>query len=164
MAGAVGQSINCHRSPSRLSCTTAIVSLQKRSLVSLIANVVHDISLTGITNIFDALIISIDSIFKLETISHGPGRLRLFGISILQKSDGTIVVSYDAKLGALESFPICRMSWQQIDDPFTAIEKAAFMSMKSSVGWIDSRASLICADFASIFQAYMQQATVIDLL
>lgn len=101
--------------------------------------------LSGGKDVVDALIVGTNSKFNVGTISHGSGNVRYSSLKIGQHAVGTENFNADDKLPELEPFPITRLRRKQVDGPLNSIEKHGFMSLNSSVGWIDATTSLFCA-------------------
>lgn len=100
-------------------------------VVASLAKVVDDILLAGEPTVTDPLISQIDDIFKLGTICHGPGLLRLFCLNISQCDDVCISVDGEYNLESIKTAPISRFWHRDQYSPLNSIESKAFDSAKS---------------------------------
>ena len=122
-------------------------------LVLIGATVVDDLKDTGAGNRYKALLDMFNSCFKLGTLNSGPGKLRFFGISTIQNEDSTVATDADDKLEAFSKYIFTGQRRRECDDELNAIEKTAFASVNSSLGWIGMAASPLC----SFYESYSQQ-------
>lgn len=83
--------------------------------------------------------------FNLAEITHGPGRLRFFGLKIIQHEDFSCSIDGDEKLNALEPYQLSLFRRPQSDEKMNAIEQKAFMSIKARIGWLGITSSVLCA-------------------
>ncbi len=122
-------------------------------LTLILAKVVDDIIAAGVGNSAIQALNEFDKTFKLGEIKSGPGKLRFFGINISQNEDRSIDADADDKTKDLFEYSISKLRRKQYEEPMNAIEKSAFMSMNSSLGWIGSSASPLF----SFYSSYLQQ-------
>lgn len=134
--------------------------IQNGQLMLLVAKIVDDILVTGVTNEVDKFLAGFDARFELGTVAHGPGSLRFYGMNIVQNEDMTCSIDANDKLSALEPYPITRLRRRQTEEPLNSVEKSAFMSLNSSLGWLGLAASPFCAFYASHLQQKLPKATV----
>lgn len=122
-------------------------------LVLLVAKVVDDIKAAGKGDRAEQFIKQSHKKFELGTVSHGPGKLRFFGINTEQHEDLTVSTDADDKLKSLVELDISRSRRKEYDAGINEIERAAYASANSSLGWIGTAASPFC----SFYSSYLQQ-------
>ena len=132
-------------------------------LTVLMAKIVDDILITGISDDVTSLLREFNKRLKFGTITHGPGRLRYFGFNIVQYEDYTVVIDGDDKLGALSAQPLSRLRRKQLDHVLNDVEKSGFSSLNSSLGWLGLTVSPFCAAYASRLQQLLPGVRVSDL-
>jgi len=123
------------------------------SLVLVVAKIVDDLKAAGKGRNAKQFLEEFNRRFKLGTINSGPGKLRFFGINTLQNEDFTIETDADDKMQALNEYPISRQRRKMGEKPLNEIEKSAFASSNSSLGWVGTAASPLC----SFYSSYLQQ-------
>lgn len=107
----------------------------------------HDIRLIVIKIVDDTLVTCTDAEiwsfaaefgkrFPLRSISQGPGEFRFYGLNNLQKEDFTCSLDGDDKLFSLSPYPLSCVHRRQCDEGMKTIEKQAFMSIHSAIGWL----------------------------
>lgn len=84
-------------------------------------------------------------------------------MNFVQNNYMTYSINANDKLSQLEPFPLTHLSGPKIDEPQNDIERSAFMSMDSSIGWIGLSASPFFAFYASNLQQMLSGATVASL-
>lgn len=96
---------------------------------------VDDILIAGDYQPAEDSALSFGEIFELGTTARGPGRLRFFGLNVVQEED--FAVSFDAedKLDALQLYQLSRISRKQGLEPLNAVELRSYRSLSSSIGW-----------------------------
>lgn len=90
--------------------------------------------------------------FELSTDAHGPGRLRLYGMSVGQEEDFSFYIDPDDSLKAAASYFITHVGRKQITEELNASRRSPLMSHSSSLGWLGLAASLFCVLNASYLQ------------
>ena len=85
-------------------------------------------------------------------------------MSITQLEDGTIRVSGDEKLDALQPHPISRLRRKQQEEKLNAVEHFSYSSLNGSVGFIGTSASPFCAFTTSYLQQRRVSPEVKDLV
>ena len=131
-----------------------------KKLVLLAAKIVDDILITGVYKHVKAFLHGFNSKFALGTVVSGPGNLRFYGLNIVQDEDMSCSINAEDKLLALEQCPITRLRRQEHDSELNAVERSAFMSLNSSIGWLGIAASPFCAFYASHLQQKLPDARV----
>ena len=122
-------------------------------LVLLAAKVVDDIKVAGEGDRAEDFIKRFNQKFELGTVARGPGKMRFFGINTVQHDDKTVSTDADDKLNSLVEADISRTRRKEYDAPINEIERAAYASTNSSLGWIGTAASPFC----SFHSSYLQQ-------
>ena len=138
--------------------------IKDNKLSLLVAKIVDDLLVTGLPEVVRAFLQKFNMRYKLGTVAHGPGRLRFYGMNIVQEDDFSSYIDADDKLASLETFPLTRLRRREVDSPLTTVEKASFMSLNSSLGWLGIAASPFCAFYASFLQQKLPNATVAALV
>lgn len=69
-------------------------------------------------------------------------------------------INVDGKLSALETYPITRLRRREYELQLSAMEKSAFMSLTSLIGWLGIAASPFFAFYSSYLQQKLPAATV----
>lgn len=133
-------------------------------LVLVVTKIVYDLKVAGTGDRAKAFLDVFDSRFKLGTINSGPGKLRFFGINTVQHEDFTVATDADDKLESVSEYPITRQRRKDSDDDINAIEKSAFASVNSSLGWIGTAVSPLCAFYSSYLQQKAPEVKVSHLI
>ena len=133
-------------------------------LTILLAKIVDDILVTGEVAVFENVLRMFNEKFKFGTIVHGPGKLRYFGFNVIQYDDYTTVIDGDDKLSALEPPPLSRIRRKAVDDKLNEVEKSAFSSLNSCIGWLGTTVSPFCAASASRLQQCLPDVRVSDMI
>lgn len=126
--------------------------IEKGELTMVIAKVVDDIIAAGIGNTAEQLLSDFGKQYELGKMESGPGNFRFFGINISQNDDLSIESDADDKLEGLFEYSLLRNRRKQQDGLVNKIEKSAFMSTNSSIGWIGTAASPLCSYYARHLQ------------
>ncbi len=140
------------------------IKLDNGRLTMIAAKVVDDIILTGEESVTSKFIDDFNAKFKLGTIIRGPGKLRFFGLQVVQEKDLSICVDGNEKLNKIEPYPISNVRRKNYTEPLDQVEKHAFMSINSSLGWLGIAASPFCALYESYLQQKLPKANVETLL
>lgn len=90
--------------------------------------------------------------FKFGTVNHGPGELRFFGINTTQNCDFTVETDAHEKSDGVQEYPLSRQRRNEYNEMLNQIEKSAFASVNSSLGWVGTAASPLCSFNASYLQ------------
>lgn len=90
--------------------------------------------------------------FKLGTILHGPGRLRFYGLFILQADYFSCPVNADKKLQSIKAYLITRTRCLIIRNEVNALKRTASMFVNSSLSWLGTTVSPLCAFYLSHLQ------------
>lgn len=101
-----------------------------------------------------------DQTFRFGTVAHGPGKIRFFGMNIIQNEYFTCEINAGDKLEVLAPYPLNRLRRREIDSRLTAIEKLAFLSSNSSLGWLGIAASPFWAFYSSYLPRKLPGANV----
>lgn len=128
------------------------------SVVLVVIKIVDDLLLTEEKDFAEAFSLQFDSTFKFGTVVRGPGRLKFYGISIVQFDD-FYSNNTDDKLFAINAFTISCAWRRQCDPPLTSAEKLSFMFVNSANGWLGIPAPPFCA-FSSSHSQQMIQASL----
>ena len=123
------------------------------SLRIILAKIVDDIILTGEDDDTNAFIEHFNSIYELGSVASGPGELRFYGTNVIQLDDFTIEINAEDKMSSISQYEFSRQRRKQIEEPINYLEKNAFMSFNSTLGWIGSTVSPLC----SFYSSYLQQ-------
>lgn len=107
------------------------------NLQMVLIKIVDDILTCGSDNAIRSFIHSFGSSFNIHGVSNGPGRLRIFGLNILQQDDYSCSVDGDKKLSALHPYRLSGVRSRQKDEVMNSIEKSAFMSISECIGWLE---------------------------
>lgn len=134
------------------------------NLALLAIKIVDDILLTGTDDELAWFERAFGGVFKLGESETGPGRLRFYGLQIEQAEDFSCSVHADDKLQALEAYPLARVRRRQHEDKMNAVELASFRSVNSSISWLGTVCSPMCAFYASSLQQRLPSSTVHDLV
>lgn len=134
------------------------------NVVLVVINIVDDLSFTGADADLKWFTEQFSKHFKLGEIQHGPGKLRFFGLSVIQEDDYTCSIHCDDKLNALESYPLTRIRRRHGEEKLNNIELSAFKSLNSSISWIGTTASPLCAFYSSYLQQRLPNCTLHDLI
>ena len=127
--------------------------LSNGRLSLVVAKIVDDLMVTGEPGEVESFQSGFGKIFKLGTVCSGPGRLRFFGLSVIQAENYSTTVDGDDKLHALETHALTRNRRRQPDDPLNELEKSSFMSVNSSLCWLGMASSPLC----SFYDSYLHQ-------
>ena len=119
----------------------------------IVAKIVDDLKVAGEGDRAAQILKSFHNRFKLGTVNHGPGKRRFFGINTTQNEDLTIKTDANDKLKAVTEYPISRHRRTEPDEVLNSIEKSAFASVNSSLGWIGTSPSPLYA----LYSSYLQQ-------
>lgn len=76
-------------------------------------------------------------------------KLRFFGINTIQNENFSLDTNADDKLKAVSEYFLSRHRRKESDKAVSALEKSAFASADSSLGWIETVASPLCSFYAS---------------
>lgn len=141
------------------------IHLDSNDVVDMVViKIVDDILATGTDDDLRLFVTSFGNKFTLGEITNGPGRLRFFGLNIVQHEDLSCTSNGDEKLGAIEPYPLSRVRRRQYDEVMNAIERSAFMSVNASIGWLGITSSLLCAFHSSFLQKKLSNACVSSLM
>lgn len=113
------------------------------------AEIVDDVLVDGIKNDIADAVTKKQRKYKLGTIVYEPGCFLYYGKKICQSSNSTISIHANDKLEQLQRYPATRYRRKQCENLLNDIEMASYRSLCSSIGWIGSAASPICAFYAS---------------
>lgn len=105
-------------------------------LVLLVAKIVDDQHFTGDAARVTPYLTESNERLKLQTVVHGPGQGRFYGLHIVQHEDMTSTNNGNEGLHALESCPFSRFRRSQCKKELDSVEKYAVMSLNSSVVWL----------------------------
>ena len=152
-----------------LKCVPEIQQLfvkhdENGNLILLVIKIVDDILATGPDIELRKFVSAFGDIFKLGTIRNGPGKMRYFGMNVLQFDDFSCQIDCDDKLNALEGYPLARIRRSQADNTLNTIEKRAFMSLNSSISWLGTVSSPLCAFYASYLQQKLPECKVKSMI
>jgi len=110
------------------------------------------------------IVSAIQGSYTLGTVVYSPGTFKFFGITIHHADDFTIQIHANDKLTACEAYPISRARRKDQTDLLDALERKAYRSLNSSLGWIGVGLSPFCAHAASYLQQKGANPTVADLV
>lgn len=130
----------------------------------IIIKIVDDLLATGTDPALRFFIVGFGKLFKLSETLNGPGRLRFFGLSIVQQDDFSCSIDGDEKLQAIEPYPLSRVHRRQVCEEMNEIESSSFMSINDSIGWLCITSSLLCAFYSSHLQQKLRDACVSALM
>lgn len=82
-----------------------------------LAKIVEDLLVAGMTGRVDPLLQRIDDRFILGTVAHGTGHIRFFWLNISQLDEWSISVDSDDKLNAIDTLPLSRFSHHDTASP-----------------------------------------------
>lgn len=133
-------------------------------LVLIVAKIVDDLKIAGEGERPKWFLEKFDKKFKFGDVNHGPGKLRYFGINTTQNSDFTVETDADDKLDGVKEYPISRQRRKEYKELLNKIEKSAYASINSSLGWIGTAASPFCSFYASYLQQKAPDTKVSDLI
>lgn len=122
-------------------------------LVLVVAKVVDDIKVAGKHDRAPKFITEFNKKFELGTVWSGPGQMRFFGLNLEQADDFTIRTDANDKLKNVDEYQLSRPRRKEFNDKLNEIEKSAFASANSSLGWIGIAVSPLC----SLYASYLQQ-------
>lgn len=77
-------------------------------------------------------------------VSNGLGRLRFFGLDIVQHEDFSRTIAGDEELCVIKPYPLSPVRRRKSTEVVSAIEQSAFMSVNTSIGWFGITSSLLC--------------------
>lgn len=129
----------------------------------LVAKIVEHLAVTGEERCCSKFISDFNTPFKLGAIANVPGRLRFYGLDIIQHEDMMSLIDGDNEINAIKAFPSNRIRRKQSKDALSAIERPSFMSVNSSIGWLGIFAYPFCA-FYSLFATKLPNANVFPLI
>lgn len=133
-------------------------------VVLIVIKIVDDFLASGPEGLLRSFLTSIGDTFKLDSVCHGPGKFRFYGMSITQHDDPSVTIDAAAKMEAIEGYPVTSVLLRQINEPINAPEKRAFMSVNASLNWLGATSSLLCAYYASHLQQEMSSPNVDALI
>lgn len=133
-------------------------------MVLLAAKIVDDLQVTVPIKIVDKLNSEVSPLFELGTISHGPGRLRINRINKFQNEDFICSIDAEEMLTDPERYPLTRFLRRETNFSLNAVQKSAFMSVNSSLGWLGLASSPFCAFYEIYLQQFIPAATVSVLI
>lgn len=110
------------------------------------------------------LLTRLGSMFKLGPVSHGRGKIRFFGMNIIQFDYFSFQIEFDDKLEALEGYAITPVRHRQFDEQLNTIEKRTFMSLNSSISWLETVFLPLCAFYTSYLQQKLPDCQVKSLI
>lgn len=90
--------------------------------------------------------------FKFGTEAQGPGNILFYGLNIVPNECFTCSIIAEDKLQALQQYPITRLRRLEFYSEITAVEKSAFMSLNSSLGWL----GISAFPFWEFYNSYLQ--------
>lgn len=134
------------------------------STVSIVAKIIDDMILAGVEEHANNFIKKFNSRFKLGKIIHGPGRLRFYGLNAIQHEEYSCSIDGDDKLNVLEPYLLSRVRRKQTESRLTMVERSAFMSLNSSLGWLGISASPFCSFCSSYLQQKLTDGLVSALI
>ena len=148
-----GESTDTHHIESQVKHVLQLFfKREKGKLVLVVAKIVDDMKVTGLGMRAKKFLDEFDRCFKLGTVNSGPVKLGFFGINTVQSEDFTVATDADEKLEAVAEYPLTRQRRKECDDDVNVIEKGAFASVNSSLGWIGTAVSPLCSFYASYLQ------------
>lgn len=83
---------------------------------------VDDLLATGTDRALKSYVAKFGQKFKLGDIANGPGRIRFYGLDIIQLDDFSSMIDGDYKLRKIEPYPLSRMGRKMCDEEMNAIE------------------------------------------
>jgi len=140
------------------------VMFKEDKLCLIVAKVVDDLLLSGEEAVVAKFLADFNSMFKLGTITRGPGNLRFYGLMITQDEDCSSTIHGDEKLNALEPYPLSRVRRRQVDQHMSSIETSAYMSINSSLGWLGITSSPLCGLYSSLLQQRLVERKVQNVI
>lgn len=142
-----------------LSCVTVVTQLfylkSNGNLDLLVAKVVGDLLVTGVTSYVDDFLVNFNKKIQFGSIVRGSGIIKFYGITIVQNEDFSSSIHADDKLDSLECHPLSRIPRRQVDSKYTVVGKSSFMSVNSSLGWLGISALPLCLFYALHLQQMM---------
>lgn len=127
--------------------------MDNNELILIVGMVLDDIKMAGKDNFPGIFLFKFNQIFKLGKVTVGPGRMRFFGINVIQEEDKTIQTNAEDKFNSLtEHYPSC--PWRrQTNDIINDMERSHLASTNNYLDWIGMAASPLC----SFHDSYLQQ-------
>lgn len=125
---------------------------------------VDDLLAAGIGDKAHNLLTQFNHQFKLGSLKIGPGRFRFFGTNVIQNEDLSVIKNADVKLEGIFEYSVSRLRRKSQDSSLNMIEKRAYMSTNSSLGWIGTAASPICPFYTSHLQQKAPEIKVKHLI
>lgn len=138
-------------------------SKRNNGLQLVIAKIVDDFLITGEQGVVDKFLSFFDQRYKFGSVSRGPGRLRFYGLDIIQDETLASTIDGDDKLMALEPVPVTRSRRRELTEEMNELEKSSFMSVNASINWLGITASPLCAFYASHLQQKLPDGHVSNL-
>lgn len=114
-------------------------------VVFLAVKIVANILPIGTDTTMRQFITEFNKIFALGVVDYSPGVLQFYGLNMMQYEELPVVIHAEDKLNALEPYPVSRTRRCQIDETMNRIELNAYMSLNTSLGWLDVTVSSLRA-------------------
>ncbi len=129
--------------------------MENGSVVLLVIKLVDDVLIGGDDSRRAHLIEKMKRSFEVGTVSHTPGSLMYFGVTITQTDDGDIEMDANEKLNSVATKTITRNRRKEQSSPLTSIELRDYRSVNGSICFM----GMIASPLASFVSSYLQQAS-----